>query len=1282
MQSPKKGLICNLNHVHLQHISLGLHLSRHPELQEVTNALIPPKKRAGCQDCRENNGRSASELDANSNNPLLTCQCCDGHPLHSDVKQDLQTLETLPDCPDFKQEEEEEEEEVKVDSPSDPGSSSISSCSDLSLDDSPISVCCKEFPAEEAQSPENQPNIVPLEEAHTVPPMTNPEERSLNLNIQMDKHSASHVWDSPDSLGSSSSLESTSDIPFPCSQTPVELPIPGSSSPSPLVPPPVRPCRAPPEVPVRHIVPELDSNCNALLPQEPKPESLSPGQVDINLNQAGPPRPCFRGVPPPVPPRTKRKLQGLRRCEPGKPNSEVVLLEISSKLSVHQDGLHSKDTKNITSFHELAQKRKKVAAMPPPLQTRKDQSDWLIVFSPDTELPPCHELTWGSVPSQETASHPAALLEPANLANCLQKAQKGVTTFKELRYQKQKGHQPPQVGTQLLQQVEPGKAMGEGSAPTQESDLEQPLKGHFRGPKEIPPRKKMCRPGLQPIMEGGFEDGEDGEAENKASERSLEDMPNEQRDPWMPGKEEKGDRCFMEVKHSSGPQHLPFQPLLVHFSVDGQAVDSRHSSSVSPSLESVELASPQLSGQAFCPKIKTLSCEEICLLANRQGQIFGTLSPEELLPIRLSPVGAYSPPARSALPFLESPDLAVLFSPLFPRSRTYPTLAFPPRQVPEQPFRARAPLDSQAGVGPGRVSRDSMGAKEPGVPEQLRHSRSFGGIPSTSHLWRTGTGRPSAQLQEQKKALLVAVSASVDKIVAHFSTARNLVQKAQLGDSRLSPDVGYLVLGTLCPALWALVGDGLKPFQKDVITGQRPSSPWSIVEASAKPGPQTHSLNALYWRVSRLAPLRSNQQRFHAFILGLLNMKQLEQWFSHLQRNSELILALYLPTAFLVLSQGVCRFWAEELLLLLQPLSMLTFQLDLLFEHHHLPLNVQPVARHAVTPTEQPTNSSGLREPDLLRHPVPPPELAEGPLAQSSPIHESQAGVPLHQRLLQWGDRLTHTLLGNEALPKPELCPQTMQQEMEEKQYNRWEQLNLASGIYANSTSSSISKQEGFPYMQWTKLRIIVGEAIKEACIGMTEATTSYNTGLQTPSLDENGSVPQASTAEVGNSPKGKTAKKPEIIAPKSRESSLADAQEANSDAMDTPGRGKGKWLGWLFGANYPGVSNELDSNLTKSRRPSSWLPPTMNVLALVMKTVPAEKSSQKESWEDASPDPRQAYRAVRALCNHVGSGDNELSFRKGDILQVLDTVDEDWLQCCHGDLRGLVPVGYTSLIL
>lgn len=119
-----------------------------------------------------------------------------------------------------------------------------------------------------------------------------------------------------------------------------------------------------------------------------------------------------------------------------------------------------------------------------------------------------------------------------------------------------------------------------------------------------------------------------------------------------------------------------------------------------------------------------------------------------------------------------------------------------------------------------------------------------------------------------------------------------------MGDSRLSPDVGHLVLTTLCPALHALVADGLKPFKKDLITGQRRSSPWSVVEASVKPGEGegvglgvdrggdwagrawltvpassgcgTRSLGTLYSQVSRLAPLSSSRSRFHAFILGLL----------------------------------------------------------------------------------------------------------------------------------------------------------------------------------------------------------------------------------------------------------------------------------------------------------------------------------------------------------------------------------------------------------------------------
>ncbi|XP_044304605.1 RUN and SH3 domain-containing protein 1 isoform X2 [Varanus komodoensis] len=750
----------------------------------------------------------------------------------------------------------------------------------------------------------------------------------------------------------------------------------------------------------------------------------------------------------------------------------------------------------------------------------------------------------------------------------------------------------------------------------------------------------------------------------------------------MPGREETGDRHFKEVRapptHPTQPQPLPFQPLLVHFSVvDGQPAEFPRPPSLCPSLDSVELASPGPTGPAFCPRLKTLSCEEVCLLASRQGQVFGTLSPEELFPIRLSPIGAHSPPARSALPFLDSPDLAVLFSPFFPRSRTFPALAFPPCQVPELPIGAPGPLDSQAGpAGPRSVSWGSMGTKESGPPEQLRHSQSFAGVPSTDHPWRADTDQVFTQLREQKKALLVAISASVDKIVAHFSTARNLVQKAQLGDSRLSPDVGYLILNTLCPALRALVSDGLKPFQKDVITGQRPSSPWSVVEASAKPGPQARSLNALYWRVSRLAPLRSNQQRFHAFILGLLNMKQLEQWFSHLQRNSELISALYLPTAFLVLSQGFCRRWADELLLLLQPLSMLTFQLDLLFEHHHLSLDIRPMPRQAATPPEPPPSfrqAAGPRRPDFSRCQVPLVRQEDGPLAQSSPLHQP----PLHQRLLQWGGRLTHTLRGHEPGPMPEPCTQAVQRETEDKPWSWREQLGWPSEACG---SSSASKQEGFPYTHWTKLRMALGEVIKEAHGGTGEAAASSGTLPPTPSPGE-GRPRKASASKVaGHSPGAEPRRK---LAATTLGTVEAEEAEGTPEGGEAPGGGKATWLGWLFGANYPGASSEPSLSAPKpSRRPSSWLPPTMNVLALVMKTAPTEKNWQEESWEHSGPDPLQAYRAVRALCDHAGSGAGHLSFRKGDVLQVLDTVDEDWIQCCHGDRKGLVPIGYTSLIL
>ncbi|XP_059887357.1 AP-4 complex accessory subunit RUSC1 isoform X4 [Delphinus delphis] len=799
MLSPQRALLCNLNHIHLQHVSLGLHLSRRPELREGPLSTSPPPGDTGGKESR--GPCSGTLVDANSNSPAVPCRCCQEHGPGLENRQDPA------------------QDEEGAASPSDPGcSSSLSSCSDLSPDESPISVYSRDLPGNEDVHP--QPSIIPLEQGSPLA-------------------SAGPGACSPDSFCCS---------PDSCSEASSP---PGSG---------------------------LDSNCNALTTCQDLP---SPGleeedeaeeqdlptsdllEADDGKIDAGKTEPSWKINPIWKIDKEKTEagwkitennnsdwkvngnINSSWKTEPGKFDSgwktNTGITDTGSKTDAGKtDGEWRSDVskepvphRTITSFHELAQKRKRGPGLPLVPQAKKDRSDWLIVFSPDTELPPTGSLGGSPAPPRE------------------------VTTFKELRSRSRAPPPPvpprdPPAGWSLVPPRPP--------------------------PPPVPPRRKKNRPGLQPIAEGQPEEGRAG-----------------------------------------------------------------------------------------------------------------------------SPAAGEEAPAA---------------------------------KEPEEP-------GPQAGV-------------------EVRSSWSFTGVPGDQRLWMAEAQSGTGQLQEQKKGLLIAVSASVDKIISHFGAARNLVQKAQLGDSRLSPDVGHLVLTTLCPALHALVADGLKPFRKDLITGQRRSSPWSVVEASVKPGSSARSLGTLYGQVSRLALLRSSRSRFHAFILGLLNTKQLELWFSSLQED---------------------------------------------------------------------------------------------------------AG--------SW-----------------------------------WEQLTQASRVYASGGT------EGFPLPRW-------------------------------------GSRHHRTATEV--------------------------AQERSLPAEEAaPGRGV--WLGRLFGV--PGGLTETESGAPKSRRPSSWLPPTVSVLALVKRGAPPETPSSPKELEVSAPSTAQTHRAVRALCDHNAAGPDQLSFRHGEVLHVIATVDEDWLRCGKDGVEGLVPVGYTSLVL
>jgi hypothetical protein len=62
--------------------------------------------------------------------------------------------------------------------------------------------------------------------------------------------------------------------------------------------------------------------------------------------------------------------------------------------------------------------------------------------------------------------------------------------------------------------------------------------------------------------------------------------------------------------------------------------------------------------------------------------------------------------------------------------------------------------------------------------------------------------------------------------------------------------------------------------------------------------------------------------------------------------------------------------------------------------------------------------------------------------------------------------------------------------------------------------------------------------------------------------------------------------------------------------------------------------------------------------------------SRTSEGYKDSKLD---NLMEVQALCHHIASDDQQLSFEKGDLLKVIKTMDHDWLLCHYGNNTGLV---------
>ncbi|XP_004457397.2 AP-4 complex accessory subunit RUSC2 isoform X1 [Dasypus novemcinctus] len=517
----------------------------------------------------------------------------------------------------------------------------------------------------------------------------------------------------------------------------------------------------------------------------------------------------------------------------------------------------------------------------------------------------------------------------------------------------------------------------------------------------------------------------------------------------------------------------------------------------------------------------------------------------------------------------------------------------------------------------------------------------------------------------QKKGLVKAVNTAVDLIVAHFGTSRDPGVKAKLGNSSVSPNVGHLVLKYLCPAVRAVLEDGLKAFVLDVIIGQRRNMPWSVVEASTQLGPSTKVLHGLYNKVSQFPELTSHTMRFNAFILGLLNIRSLEFWFNHLYNHEDIIQTHYQPWGFLSAAHTVCPALFEELLLLLQPLALLPFSLDLLFQHRLLQSGQQQRQHKELLRVSQ----------DLLLSAHSTLQLARA---------RDQEG-PGYMDRADHGERV-------KGVGAPEGGEEEEDEEDTEEaaeavggsghgkwarsgQAGWWYQLMQSSQVYidgttegsrfprggSNSSSGGSSSEKkkgsggwGLPQAPPPREDVVEGA---EACPAPEEA---FGRDRGWPFWM--GSPPDSVLAELRRS--------------REREGPTAPPA-ANEEGTPESSPGVIRW-GHLFGSRKA----QREARPT-NRLPSDWLSLDKSMFQLVAHTMGARREPEPKEilQEPLSPAlPSKPPCEVQALCHHVATGPGQLSFHKGDILRVLGPAGGDWLRCSRGLDTGLVPLAYVTL--
>ncbi|KAG5330844.1 RUSC2 protein, partial [Acromyrmex heyeri] len=534
---------------------------------------------------------------------------------------------------------------------------------------------------------------------------------------------------------------------------------------------------------------------------------------------------------------------------------------------------------------------------------------------------------------------------------------------------------------------------------------------------------------------------------------------------------------------------------------------------------------------------------------------------------------------------------------------------------------------------------------------------------------------------EEKKKMVSSVNRAVDLLLKYWNADSNHSRP----NYNERNECAQICLSNLCPALYAIMSDGLKPHLNSTF-GPITNSVWQVVEASSQQGPLTKTLNELVQRINGEDVITEGMLKFHAFVFGLLNLRALDAWFAYLCTRESILRKHYSNNSLFVaaLANANVREIVDSLLYILNPLAFCPFHLDLLYQYRQLQNSFGNVNNHTM-------NAMSFRNADLTMKDLEIEETESCRMVSSPKKTRPRSCIAYNMddkcSTTHKGDLQNAKKRFSAINPKAFYALDKLTSEdsedytdsLEHSPLNKKASKQSQSKLFNPDTKKSsddngLSVETKFKKLQ-EKWELIGKESNKGQPVVMTPSSPVRTFGVLGKSK-----IPRLLTSPVKQSNAvanivGKSSKSPMSgISSLKKPANLPTTKTALKKPIDTKTRDVTRRTSRVD-------QDTLGVTRTHTARPSSLpykshgvMSNDKNLISPHRRAVSTSLPRPTVTTVSRTPVSKHPHKEVRTLTHRIPSDTGHLSFAEGEKLKVILEVDNKWLLCAKGDRRGLVP--------